>query len=122
METSFVGRFEDRVMKAATYKKVSELKCDDNGIPYVSRFSDQSLDATFYYEAPTNVSFGPGLPRVVDPYEKKMVHLATSKIPNSGQGVFLKHDAKRTWLYLYIMDTYTTTKSFLFTKEIVPKT
>ena len=98
METSFVGRFEDRVMKEAKYKKVSELKCDDHGIPYVSRFSDQSLDAKFYYEAPTNISFGAGPPRVVDPYEKKMVRLATSKIPNSGQGVFLKHDAKQNMI------------------------
>ena len=109
METSFVGRFENRVMKEAKYKKVSELKCDDKGIPYINKFADQPLGAIFYYHAPTNTSFGAGPDRVVDPYEKKMVHLSMSDIPNSGQGVFLKEDVKKSMIVSlydgYVYDT-----------------
>ena len=93
METSFVGKFEDRVMIEAKYSKVIQMACDDNGIPYVSKFSEEP-SAIFYHEPPTNISFGAGPPGVSDPFEKKMVDLRMSGIPNSGQGVFLKEDAK----------------------------
>ena len=94
METSYVGEFDNRVMKEARYKKVSELKCDAYGIPYVSKFSDGALDAKFYYLAPTNISFGAGPENVRDPYEDNLINITTSGIPNSGQGLFLKKDVK----------------------------
>ena len=112
METSFIGKFENRVMKRARYAKVSEIKCDENGIPYVSKFSNESYynDSIFYHEAPSNISFGAGPARIPDPYEKKMIDLGISKIPNSGQGVFLKEDAKKDMIislydgYVYTPD------------------
>ena len=95
METSFVGKFDNRVMKEARHARVSELKCDDNGIPYVSKFSDESLDAIFYYDPPSNISFGAGPERVRDPFDNKMVRLGPSGIPNSGDGVFLRKDVRK---------------------------
>ena len=48
METSYVGKFENRVMREARFAKVKDLKCDTNGLPYISTFSNESLDAIFY--------------------------------------------------------------------------
>jgi len=109
MESAFVGKFENRVMKEAKHAKVVQLNCDKNGIPFVSKFSDESSDAIFYYESPSNISFGAGPDKVPDPYENKMVDLGISKIPDSGQGVFLKRDAKKNMVVSlyngYVYDT-----------------
>ena len=93
METAFLGRFENRVMKKAKYSRVLEVKCDENGLPYVSKFSKEP-SAMFYHDPPSNVSFGAGPDRVVDPFERNMVDLRMSSIPNSGQGVFIKKDVE----------------------------
>ena len=107
MKTSFVGRFENNVMIEAKYSKVLQVSCDDNGLPYVNKFSEES-SPFFYNELPTNTSFGAGPPGVPDPFENKMVDLRLSTIPNSGQGVFLKKDAKKgTVVSLYNGYVYT---------------
>ena len=98
METSYVGRFQNRVMREARYAKVKELKCDVNGLPYVSTFSNESLDAIFYYEPPSNVSFGAGPENIRDPYEDNLVHLDVSAVPNSGEGLFLKKGVRSQML------------------------
>ena len=117
METSFVGKFENRVMIEAKYKNVMEMACDDNGIPYVSKFSDEP-SAIFYHEPPNNISFGAGPPGVPDPFENKMVDLRTSNIPNSGQGVFLKKDAKAgTVISLYDGYVYTPEQQEIYKKN-----
>ena len=96
-------------MIEARYAKVKELKCDKNGLPYVSKFSNESLDAIFYYQPPSNTSFGAGPDTIRDPYEDNLVDLGTSEIPNSGEGLFLKKDVKKQMLitsYLgYVYDT-----------------
>ena len=53
----------------------------------VSKYSEIS-GPEFYYEPPSNISFGAGPPGVVDPYERKSVKVAKSSIPESGDGVF----------------------------------
>ena len=98
METSYVGKFENRVMREARFAKVKDLKCDANGLPYISKFSNESLDAIFYYEPPSNISFGAGPEKNRDPYEDNLVYLDISKIPNSGEGVFLKKDVRSQML------------------------
>ena len=98
METSYVGKFENRVMREARYAKVKELKCDANGLPYVSTFLNESLDAIFYYKPPSNVSFGAGPEKIRDPYEDNLVYSDTSAIPNSGEGLFLKKDVRSQML------------------------
>lgn len=117
METSFVGKFENRVMIEAKYSKVTQMACDDNGIPYVDIFSEEP-SATFYHEPPSNISFGAGPSGVQDPLENKMVDLRMSGIPNSGQGVFLKEDAKKgTVVSLYDGYVYTSEQLQIYKKN-----
>ena len=91
METVFYGKFENFVMKSAHESEVLETKCDNDGMIVVSKFSKIS-GPEFYYDPPTNVSFGAGPPGVIDPYERKNVRLAQSSIPDSGEGVFAVKD------------------------------
>jgi hypothetical protein len=95
METAFFGRFENFVMKSAHESQVLETKCDEDGMIVVSKFSEIT-GPEFYYDPPTNVSFGAGPPGVMDPYERKSVKLTQSNIPNSGEGVFALRDFPET--------------------------
>ena len=88
-ETAFLGNFENRVMKKAYAVDVLSYGCDENGLMAVTKFSKPTQDHEFFFEPPTNISFGGGAPpSVQDPYEIKTVHKAKSKAPNSGDGVF----------------------------------
>ena len=91
METAFYGTFENFVMKSARESEVLGTKCDEDGLIVVSNFSEIS-GPEFYYDPPTNVSFGAGPQGVMDPYERKSVRLSNSSIPNSGEGVFALKD------------------------------
>jgi len=87
METALVGKFEDFVMKSAHEAAVIEAACDPNGLVIISIFANMS-GPEFYFEAPTNESYGAGPYGVIDPYERKSVEIAESSIPQSGDGVF----------------------------------
>ena len=90
METAFLGKFEDRVMKDAQEATVLEVDCDENGLLYVSKFSTPEMSSPhFYYEPPNNISYGAGPPLVPDPYEQKWLELKASKNPHAGEGVFI---------------------------------
>jgi hypothetical protein len=97
METAFYGTFDNFVMKNAKEAEVISLHCQD-GLMAVKEFDVKSDGPTFYYEPPTNQSFGAGPVGVIDPYERKWLKLQASGIPNSGQGVFVTRDvpANRT--------------------------
>ena len=92
--TALKGRFEKKFMKAARNVDVLSYQCDENGMLVVKDFTPPLSEHVFNYSPPTNESFGGGdLPLTVrDPYEVKTVMLAPSKIPNSGEGVFLVRD------------------------------
>lgn len=87
METALVGKFEDFVMKRAHEANVLDAKCDQDGLIIISKFANLS-GPVFYYEAPTNESYGAGPYGINDPYERKSVQIAESSIPQSGEGVF----------------------------------
>lgn len=89
MTISYVGRFENMVMKSAQLAQVVSERCDQFGIKEV-QFSDPSGPMVFY-SPPTNTSFGKG-PQIPDPYEEANVMLKESNVPNSGQGLFAKRD------------------------------
>jgi hypothetical protein len=91
METTLYGKFENFVMKSAHESVVLEASCDEDGLVFISKYSE-TFGPEFYYQAPTNESFGAGPPGVVDPYERKSVRIAQSSIPKSGEGVFAKRD------------------------------
>lgn len=59
----------------------------------MNKFSVPDADGpVFYYEPPSNVSFGAGPPNVPDPYEAKMVEVKVSSIHGSGEGVYVRKD------------------------------
>ena len=117
METAFVGRFENRTMKEAKYSKVIEVKCDENGLPYVSKFSKET-SAIFFYDPPSNISFGGGPNRVMDPLERNMVDLQVSSIANSGQGVFTKKDVEASMVIsLYVGYVYDAQQMKIYEKN-----
>ena len=96
METVLLGKFEDRIMKNAQESKVLDVKCDKNGLLYVSRYeAPEPSSPHFYYEPPSNTSYGSGPTGVLDPYEKKWLELRKASNPKMGQGVFIKRDAEK---------------------------
>ena len=93
METTFLGRSEDREMKDAQESAVLDVKCDKNGLLYVSKYACPIIDSPhFYYEPPSNVSFGAGPPSVRDPYEQKWLELKMSINEGAGEGLFSKRE------------------------------
>jgi hypothetical protein len=74
-------------MKRAAEADVVSTKCSDQGL-IVAQFEPKS-EPVFYYDPPTNVSFGAGPVGLIDPYEKKWVTVEDSSVPNSGQGPML---------------------------------
>ena len=93
-ETSYFGKFDNLVMKSASEAEVTGHECHESGIVAVNEYEVKS-DPVYYYEPPTNVSFGAGPASIVDPYERKWVVVADSGVPDSGQGVFAKKDIPR---------------------------
>ena len=91
METALLGKFEDFVMKSAHEAQVRDAECDQDGLVVISNFENIS-GKEFYYEAPTNESFGAGPPGVLDPYERKSVLLTQSTIQEAGEGVIALKD------------------------------
>ena len=91
METVFLGRFEDRLMMDALQSTVLNVDCDKNGMLYVDKYAEPDIYSTrFYYEPPSNVSYGGGPKDVIDPYEKKWLEVKKCDDPNMGEGVFTK--------------------------------
>ena len=101
METAFFGSFENFVMKKAKEAEVKSLHCLDDLVA-IKEYKVKLDGPAFFYDPPTNESFGgglrDGLEGVVDPYERKLVRVSTSSVPNSGLGVFAIKDIliKRT--------------------------
>ena len=95
METCLFGRFVDRKMQNAQESSVSEIDCNDYGFPYVTHYSKPDPNSPrFYYESPSNISFGAGPPGILDPYEKKWLELKVPSDVQKGEGIFTKRDLK----------------------------
>lgn len=95
METVLYGKFENRKMIDAQEAKVLELDCDENGLLFVSKFSTpKSSSPHFFYDPPTNVSFGGGPEGFVDPYERKWLELRAADNSKMGEGIYAKKDFK----------------------------
>ena len=58
---------------------------------YVKRYSLRKSENSFYFDPPTNISFGGG-DLTPDPYETKLLKVGKSQEPNSGDGVFACQD------------------------------
>ena len=78
---------------------MQEYACDENGMFVIKQLSQPFVnDGEFFYDPPTNESFGGGWQSgndgkyLQDPYEKKTAYLAPSSVPGSGEGVILKRD------------------------------
>ena len=96
MKTAFLGKFEEQVMIDTKHCDVLLLKCNALNIPEIVQFSKKDeILPSFYYEPPSNISFGAGPVGIRDPYEEAMVELRMSNIPGSGDGVFIKKNATK---------------------------
>ena len=96
METVLFGKFKDRQMIDAREATILGTDCDENGLLYVSKYSaTEPSSPRFYYDPPTNASFGGGPNGVSDPYERKWLVLRTADNPKMGEGVFAKKDFKK---------------------------
>ena len=58
---------------------------------FVKNYSSRKSENAFYFDPPTNVSYGGG-DFTPDPYETKLLKIGKSQEPNSGDGVFAKRD------------------------------
>ena len=93
METALIGKFKNRKMQDAQEAILLDLGCDKNGLMYVTQYSRPRLQsAHYYYDPPSNVSFGSGPEGALDPYERKRLELRASDNTNMGEGVFAKTD------------------------------
>ncbi len=80
-------------MRKAKAVDVVKYGCDGRGMFTVKEFTQPLSDQEFYYDPPTNMTFGGGAPLgVLDPYELKTVKLGNSSIEGSGQGVIAIRD------------------------------
>ena len=86
METCLFGRFVDRKMQNAQETSVSGIDCNDYGLPYVTHYTKPDPNSPrFYYEPPSNISFGAGPPGILDPYEKKLLQLKVASDVKKGE-------------------------------------
>ena len=104
-ETALLGVFEDRIMKKAYYVNVEEYSCNDYGLLYVGKFSSKQSKDIFYFDPPTDVSFGGG-GLMPDPYEAKNLKLGKSSIPNSGDGVIARRNLPSGFIIHYSLFIY----------------
>ena len=80
METALLGRFEDRIMMDVQESNIEALSYDENGIWKVAIYlPTKSKSPHFYYEPPSNVTFGSGPKGVIDPYERKLLESEATK-------------------------------------------
>lgn len=93
--TALKGTFTKRYMKKAKNVDVKAYDCNFDGMLIVKQYSNPLSNDIFVYDPPTNESFGGGSNQIEDPYEKKNVGVATSSVPQSGEGVFLKRDLSK---------------------------
>ena len=77
-------------MRNAKYVEVKEYGCNENGFFVAKKFSESLSENEYFYDPPTNESFGGGSRFMDDPYETKYVYVAPSSLANGGEGVFLK--------------------------------
>ena len=95
MKTALVEKFDNCRMKDTQESRFIGLGCDRNGLLYVTQLSTPALPSPhFYYEPPTNISFGAGPPGVLDPYERKWLDLRISDNDNMGEGIYTKRDLR----------------------------
>ena len=111
METALLGRFKDGKMQDTQESIVFDLGCDENGLLYVSQYTKPDFKSPhYYYEPPSNVSFGSGPPGALDLYEYKWLELRAVTNGNIGQGVFTNRDIEPNTL----VSSY---NGFVFSKE-----
>ena len=96
METSLLGRFKDLMMKDAQESTILGVDCNENGMFYVNNYlRPDPSSPRFYYEPPSNISYGSGPPGVMDPYERKWLELKPANNLKMGEGLYSKKDFER---------------------------
>ena len=83
--TGLVGKFVAGTMLGAA-EAVLEQDGDENGIPKMKTIL-VNPEKTFTFDPSTDTHLS-ATPLVRDPYERKLLHVETSRIPGAGVGVF----------------------------------
>ena len=74
METALLGRFEDRIMRDAQETTIEAITVDEIGIWKAAIYiQPKPKSPHFYYEPPSNTTFGSGPKGVIDPYERRLL-------------------------------------------------
>ena len=74
MQSVLLGRFEDRIMRDAQESNIMAISMDQNGLWKIDHYRPTtSTSPHFYYESPSNITFGSGPRGVIDPYERKLL-------------------------------------------------
>ena len=93
MNTALLGKYKDGKMQDAQESELLGLGCNENGLLYVTQYLQPDIESPhYYYEPPSNISFGSGPEGIVDPYERKWLEVRAASNANMGQGVFAKRD------------------------------
>ena len=80
METALLGRFEDRIMRDAQETNIEAITVDEIGIWKAAIYKQPKPKSPhFYYEPPSNTTFGSGPKGVIDPYERKLLESEATK-------------------------------------------
>ena len=84
--TALCGFFENTFMTKAKHVEIREYGCNKNGLLEATKFTQPIDQNEFFYDPPTNESWGGGSKEIHDPFELKNVVLKQSMVPNSGEG------------------------------------
>ena len=90
-------KFEDGIMIHGRPAKIVAERCND-GIKEIKISKVKANAPTFKYSRPTRVNIG-DQPTVMDPYEKQVVYVKTTKWGDDG--LFAKRDIKKGELVAY---------------------
>lgn len=98
--TAIVGDFEDDELLSGHHRNVKAYRCR-RGMLELEFEPLNQMDPIFKYEE-ANETFVTSQPLLMDPYDKRNLYVAPSRIPHTGQGLF----AKRTIPAQTLVATY----------------
>ena len=83
---ALIGKFKDNIMISGRKAVIQKATCRDNLITLEFSSTEEEEGPEFYLDPATNVSMGSL--HFKEPYEELTTRVATSKVPNAGQGLF----------------------------------
>eukprot|EP00090_Calanus_glacialis_P042494 TRINITY_DN7535_c0_g1_i5.p1 TRINITY_DN7535_c0_g1~~TRINITY_DN7535_c0_g1_i5.p1 ORF type:complete len:456 (-),score=87.55 TRINITY_DN7535_c0_g1_i5:164-1531(-) len=98
-KTGIVGQFVAGTMLSAREAEIME-NGEENGIPKINMFLIDANTKIYAFDPSTDMHLSSS-PLQRDPYERKLLHVQTSRIPGAGVGVFTNLPVKRNTIIGY---------------------